>query len=163
MQFDEVLVVAPQGVRGRRPDQPAEDVDGLQLVRYEAPGGDLDGAAARPLQQVENSLFPRRQAEQGPRLEQVSPDALDQVAAVGEVLLAEREQVAPVGALRRGSEAEEEPGAEPVDEAPIGRGGRVVELVDDDVVEGVATEALEVGGGRRRGSGDTRGGSSRRR
>jgi hypothetical protein len=39
-----------------------------------------------------------------------------------------------------------EPRAEVVDEAPPGRGRGVVELVHDDVVEGVAREALEVGG-----------------
>ena len=78
--------------------------------------------------------------------EQVAPDALDQVTAVGEVFLAEREQIAAVGALRGGGEAEEELGAEPVDEAAVGRGGRVVEFVDDDVVEGVALEALEMSG-----------------
>jgi hypothetical protein len=35
--------------------------------------------------------------------------------------------------------------AEVVDEAPVGRGRGVVELVDDDVVERVAREALQVG------------------
>jgi hypothetical protein len=77
--------------------------------------------------------------------EEVLFDALDEVAAVDEVLLAQGEEVAAVGALRGGGEAEEELRAEVVDEAPIGRGRGVVELVHDDVVEGVAREALEVG------------------
>jgi hypothetical protein len=73
-------------------------------------------------------------------------NALHEVAAVDEVLLAQGEEVAPVGAFRGGSEAEQELRAEVVDEAPVSRGRGVVELVHDDVVEGVAREALEVGG-----------------
>ena len=86
-----------------------------------------------------------RDAEVAEAAEEVLLDALDEVAAVDEVLLAQGEEVAAVGALRGGGEAEEELRAEVVDEAPVGRGRGVVELVDDDVVEGVAREALEVG------------------
>jgi len=42
------------------------------------------------------------------RTQQVAADALDEVAAVDEVLLAEAEQVAAVGALRGSRQAEEE-------------------------------------------------------
>ena len=87
-----------------------------------------------------------RDAEVLEAAEEVLLDALDEVAAVDEVLLAEGEEVAAVGALRGGGEAEQELRAEVVDEAPVGRGRGVVELVHDDVVEGVAGEALEVGG-----------------
>jgi len=86
-----------------------------------------------------------RDAEVPEAAEEVLLHALDEVAAVDEVLLAQGEEVAAVGALRGGGEAEEELRAEVVDEAPVGRGRGVVELVHDDVVEGVAREALEVG------------------
>ncbi len=78
--------------------------------------------------------------------EEVLPDALDEVAAVDEVLLTQGEEVAAVGALRRGGEGEQELRAEVVDEAAVRRGRGVVELVHHDVVEGVAREALQVGG-----------------
>ena len=72
------------------------------------------------------------------RAQQVAPNAVDEVATVDEVLLAERQEIAAVRALGRGGEAEEEAGPEVVDEPPVGGGGGVVELVDDDVVERVA-------------------------
>ena len=87
-----------------------------------------------------------RDAEVPEAAEEVLLDALHEVAAVDEVLLAQGQEVAPVGPFRGGGEAEQELRAEVVDEAPPGRGRGVVELVHDDVVEGVAREALEVGG-----------------
>ena len=71
-------------------------------------------------------------------------DALDQIAAVDEVLAAELEQVATIRALRGRRQAEQEAGLEVVDEPPIGLRRGVVELVDDQVVEGPRVQLVEV-------------------
>ena len=53
--------------------------------------------------------------------EALAPDALEEIAAVDEVLAAEREEVAAVGALGGGGEAEKKLGLEVIDEAAVGR------------------------------------------
>lgn len=87
-----------------------------------------------------------RHSEVAEAAEKVLLHALDQVAAEDQVLLAEGEQVSSVAALGSRRQAQQEPGAEVVDEAPVGLGRRVVELVDHEVVEGIAGEAAQVGG-----------------
>ena len=129
---------------------PAALVELLEGVSGAGLGGDVSGE----LLLVEAGVAPGdvpvvhlvRDAEVPEAAEEVLLDALHEVAAVDEVLLAQGEEVAPVGALRGGGEAKQELRAEVIDEAPVGRGRGVVELVHDDVVEGVAREALEVGG-----------------
>jgi len=71
-------------------------------------------------------------------------DAGGNVAAEDEVLLAQGEQVAPVGAFGRGRESEEEPGVEVVEQPAVGGRGGVVELVHDDVVEVIPRELTQV-------------------
>ena len=68
----------------------------------------------------------------------------DEIAPVDEVLAAEGEEVASVGALGGRGQSQEELGLEVVDEAPVGAGGGVVELVDDDVVEALRAEPSKV-------------------
>ena len=128
---------------------PAALVELLEGVSGPGLGGDVSGE----LLLVEAGVAPGdvpivhlvRDAEVPEAAEEVLLDALHEVAAVDEVLLAQGQEVAPVGAFRGGGEAEQELRAEVVDEAPVGRGRGVVELVHDDVVEAVAREALEVG------------------
>ncbi len=76
--------------------------------------------------------------------QEVPADTVEEIAPVDEVLLAEGEEVAAVGPLGGGGEAEEEPRPDVVDEGPVGAGGGVVELVHDEVVEGVPREVGEV-------------------
>ena len=83
-------------------------------------------------------------AEVVKRREQLSANALDQIAAIDEILLAEREQIAAVAPLGRRREAQQELRVEVGDQLPVGRGGGVVELVDDDVVERVGSEPLQM-------------------
>ena len=63
-------------------------------------------------------------------------------SSVDEVFAAGSEQVASVGALWGSGETEKKLGLEVVDEAPVGAGG-VVELVNNNVVEGVRAEVSE--------------------
>ena len=76
--------------------------------------------------------------------EQALAYAFDQIATVDEVLLAQRQQIASVGPLRRGGQPKQELRLEVGDQLPVGRGGGVMELVDDDVVEGVRGELLKM-------------------
>ncbi len=71
-------------------------------------------------------------------------DAFEKIAPVDEVFAAEREQVASVGALWGSGETEKKLGLEVVDEAPVGAGRGVMELVDDDVVEALRAEVSKV-------------------
>src|SRR5690606_1861083 len=65
-------------------------------------------------------------------------------AAIDQVLLTQCEQVTAVRTLGRRGQAEQEPGLEVIDQAPIGCGRCVVELVDDDVVERARVESAQV-------------------
>ena len=78
------------------------------------------------------------------RRQQVLPHAVDEIAAIDEILLAQREQVAAVGPLGCRGQAEQELRTEVGDQLAVGRRGGVVELVDDDVVERVWREPLQV-------------------
>ena len=109
-----------------------------------------------------------RHAEVPEAAEEVLLDALDQVAAVDEVLLAQGEEVAAVGALRGGGEGEQELRAEVVDEPAVGR-GRGVGGPGPGVRRGgscgrcLGTGSGSLRGGQRRGPGGSSRGWSRRR
>ena len=85
-----------------------------------------------------------RDAEVAEGAEQALLDAGGDVAAVDEVLLTQAEEVAAVGALGGGGEAEEEAGVEVVEDAAVGGGRGVVELVHDEVVEVIPRELPQV-------------------
>ena len=75
VELDVVLVVALEGaelVRGALGQRP-QDVDRLEVVGDEAAGGDLDRAAARVLDEADDRLAGRGEAEEGLRLEQERP------------------------------------------------------------------------------------------
>ena len=76
--------------------------------------------------------------------EQFLPDSIDEVAAIDEVVSAKRQEVSAISSLWRCGEAEQEFGGESLEDAAIGRRLRVVELVDDDVVEVIRRESFEV-------------------
>ena len=78
------------------------------------------------------------------RRKQILAHTVHQVAAVDQVLLAEREQVAAVGPLGSRRQPEEELRTEVGDQLAVGRSRGVVELVDDDVVERLGREPLQV-------------------
>ena len=78
------------------------------------------------------------------RREQVLAHAVHEIAAIDEILLAQREQVAAVAPFGRRGQAKQELRAEIGDQLAVGRRGGVVELVDDEVVEGVRREALQM-------------------
>ena len=91
----------------------------LELLEGVA-GARLRGDVVRQLLFVEAGVAPGdvpivhlvRDAEVPEAAEEVLLDALHEVAAVDEVLLAQDEEVAPVGAFRGGGEAEQELRAE---------------------------------------------------
>ena len=76
--------------------------------------------------------------------EQALAHAFDQIATVDEILLAQRQQIASIGPLGCGGQPQQELWLEVGDQLPVGGGSRVVEFVDDDVVEGVWGEPLEM-------------------
>ncbi len=78
------------------------------------------------------------------RRQELLAHAIHEIAAVDEVLLAQREEVSAVAPLGCRGEAEQELRPEVSDELAVGRGRRVVELVDDDVVECLWGEPLQV-------------------
>ena len=78
------------------------------------------------------------------RTKQSCLDAVDEAAVEDQIFLTEAEQIATVCAFGCRGQAEQEPRAEVVDQGAVGAGGGVVELVDDDVVEGVGCEGVEV-------------------
>ena len=78
------------------------------------------------------------------RRKQLPANAVDEIAAIDQVLLTEREQVSAVAPLGRRRQAEQELRTEVGDQLSVGRRGGVVELVDDDVVERVWREPLQV-------------------
>ena len=71
-------------------------------------------------------------------------DSLAQITSKGEVVATERKQIAAVCAFRRRREPEQEARFEVLNQATVGVCGRVMELVDDDVVEVPGLKALEV-------------------
>lgn len=78
------------------------------------------------------------------RREQVLAHAVHEIAAIDEILLAQREQVTAVAPFGRRRQAQQELRAEIGDQLAVGHRGGVVELVDDEVVEGVRREALQM-------------------
>ena len=78
----------------------------------------------------------------------LAPDALDQIALVDQVVAAQRQQVGAVHAIGRRGQPEQELRREVVDDPAVRRSRRVVELVDDDVVEVVGGERREPAGKR---------------
>ena len=76
--------------------------------------------------------------------QQSAADPLRHVAAVDEIVAAEREQITAVRALRSGGKAEQELRLEVAEHPAIRPRGRVVEFVDHDVVELVRVEAVQV-------------------
>src|SRR5439155_13712304 len=67
------------------------------------------------------------------------------ITSVNEVLSAQREQIPTVGPLGRCSQSEQKSRREMVDQPAIRRGGGVVKLIDHDVVELIAREAVQMG------------------
>ena len=74
-------------------------------------------------------------AEVVERAEQVALERVPQPQLGGDAAVEERADVGAVGAFGRRGEAEQLPRLEVVEEAPVGRGLGVVELVDDHDVE----------------------------
>lgn len=74
------------------------------------------------------------------RRQKAPVDPGPEIAFVDEVFLAEAQKVTAVAAIRRGGQAQQKAWLEMIDDPPIGGGGRVVEFVDDDVVEGAWVE-----------------------
>ena len=79
------------------------------------------------------------------RGKQAAFDAGEQVMGENEVVVAQGEDVGLIGAIRRRRQPEQEAGREVIEHAPIGRGGGMVELVNDHVVEVPPRKALQVG------------------
>ena len=78
------------------------------------------------------------------RAQQVRLDAFAEVTAEHQVVATQRQQVAAVGAFGGRRQAEQEPRPEVLDQPTVGVRRRVMELVDDDVVEVIHSEALQV-------------------
>ena len=76
--------------------------------------------------------------------EVLSTNPLDQIAAEDEVLAAQRQQIRAVHPLRRRRQAQHELGGEVVDDLAVASRRRVMELIDDDVVEGTWREGYIV-------------------
>lgn len=80
-------------------------------------------------------------------------DAAGDVGAVGDEVIEQAEDVGGVGvgAVRGRGQAEQECRIEAIEDPPVRCGGGVVDLVDDDVVEGLASQPGEVLGARQLG------------
>ena len=89
-----------------------------------------------------------RNAPVAERHELLAPNSFDQTALVDEVVAAQREQIGAVHPVRRRREPEQELRREVIDHPPIRRRGRVMEFVDDDVVERVRRELVQPAGER---------------
>ncbi len=74
------------------------------------------------------------------RNQELLRDAVQQVATEDEVVVAELEQRATIEAIGRRRQAEQKPGFKVREHLLVRRGSRVVELVDDDVVEVIRRE-----------------------
>ena len=73
-------------------------------------------------------------------------DPFDQRALEHEIVVTQRKQVSPVHALRRSRKAKHELWPEVVDHPPITRRGRMMELVNNDVVELLGIKLTKPGG-----------------
>ena len=83
-------------------------------------------------------------AEIAKRTQQPRFDAGNQVLAVHQVFLAQRQQVATVHSFRRRRQTEQESRRKVLNQSAIGAGGGVVKLVDDDVVKLFASKLAEM-------------------
>lgn len=78
------------------------------------------------------------------RHEQIFTNAAVEIAAVNEVFLTVSEEISAIRAFGCGGEAEQELGGEMGDELAIRGGGRVMELIDIDVIKTVTRELTQV-------------------
>ena len=83
-------------------------------------------------------------AEIAKRTQQPGFDASNQVLAVHQIFLAQRQQVTAVHAFRRRRQTQQESRRKMLDQSAIRAGSRVMKLVDDDVVELLAGKLAEM-------------------
>ncbi len=70
------------------------------------------------------------------------PDAVREIAPVDQILLAESQKIPAVGPLGRSGQTKEKLSTEEADEATIGSGSCMMELVDDQIVKFVGPESV---------------------
>ena len=77
------------------------------------------------------------------RSQQMPGYALHEITVIGNRAVAEPQEICPVCPFGCGGEPEQEAWTEPVQDAPVSRSRRVVEFVDDDIVERLGIKRLE--------------------
>ena len=80
------------------------------------------------------------------RCQQTGLDAIEHRADVNQIVIAQRQDVRLIGAVWRRGQSEQEGRGEMRQQAPIGRCRRMVEFIDDDVVEMRRRKPVEMGG-----------------
>ena len=77
-------------------------------------------------------------------------DSGPEIAFIDEVLFAQAQQISAITAVGRSGQAQKETRLEMADDTPIGRGGGVVEFIDDDIFESIRIETGQMSAARER-------------